>query len=189
MSSIVVNIDTARYFIPSVIFLAILTGRTVPPTRPIKIYGSLALIATVLLLGYDYARARPAPTLLFPDKKALADLLVQQHLTDGYASYWSASIVTVATRGAARVRNVAVCADRAGCGDSFGKVVPVYLIAKQDWYSRFGRRDRPFFVVVDKLDVPQALPQGAVTTTFGTPSRRYDLPEYAVEVFDPAPPR
>jgi hypothetical protein len=78
--------------------------------------------------------------------------------------------------------------DRAGCGASLGKVVPVYLIAKQDWYSGFGRRDRPFFVVVDKLDVPQALPQGAVTATFGAPSRRYDLPEYAIEVFDPVAP-
>jgi hypothetical protein len=188
MSSMLVNIDAARYFIPSVIFLAILTGRNLPAIRPLKIYGCLALSATILLLGYDYAMARPTPTLLPPDKKALADLLVQHHLTDGYASYWSASLVTVATRGAVRVRNVAVCADRAGCGDAVGKVVPVYLIAKEAWYSGFGRRDRPFFVVIDKLNVPQAVPQGAVTATFGTPSRRYDLPEYAIEVFDPVAP-
>jgi hypothetical protein len=188
MSSALVNIDAARYFIPSVVFLAILAGRTLPPTRSIKIYGCLALGATVLMLGYDYAKARPAPTLLIPDTKALADFLVQHRLTDGYASYWSASIVTVATRGAVRVRHVAVCADRSGCGASIGKVVPVYLIAKEDWYSGFGRRDRPFFVVVDKLNVPQALTQGPVTATFGTPSRRYDLPKYAIEVFDPVDP-
>ena len=86
------------------------------------------------------------------------------------------------------MRNVAVCTDRAGCGSAIGKVVPVYLIAKEDWYSGFARRDRPFFVVIDKLNVPQALPQGPVTATFGTPSRRYDLLEYAIEVFDPVAP-
>ena len=184
-SSMLVNIDAARYFIPPVIVLAILAGRTVPPTRLAAAYGGLALGATVVMLGQGYAVARPVPKLLFPDKQALADLLVQHHLRDGYASYWSASIATVGSHGAARVRTLAVCTDRVGCGTAFGKAVPAYLLANQDWYAGFARRDRPFFVVVDKLDVPQGLPQAPVTAAFGTPTRRYDLPGYAIEVFDP----
>jgi len=187
-SSILSNVDTARYFIPSVIFLAILMGRTLAPVRSVVAYGSLAVGATVALLGYGYAVARPAPTLLYPHQQALADLLVQQHLTDGYASYWSASIITVGTRSAARVRTVAVCADPVGCGKSVGKVVPVFLIGKDGWYSGFGHRDRPFFVVIDKVPSGQALLEGPVTATFGAPSRRYELPNYTVEVFDPVAP-
>jgi len=187
-SSILLNIDTARYFIPAVIFLAILMGRTLPPVRSVVAYGCLAVGATVAILGYGYAVARPAPTLLYPQQQALADLLVKQHLTEGYASYWSASIVTVGTRGAARVRTVAACADPVGCGKSVGKVVPVFLIGNENWYAGFGRRDRPFFVVIDKLPVAQALVEGPVAATFGAPTRRFDLPNYTVEVFDPATP-
>ncbi|GAA4496816.1 hypothetical protein [Gluconacetobacter tumulicola] len=184
-SSLLVNVDTARYFIPAIIFLAILMGRTLPPVRSVVAYGCLTVGATIALLGYGYAVARPAPTLLYPRQQALADLLIRQHLTDGYASYWSASIITVGTRGAARVRTVAACTDPVGCGKSVGKIVPVFLIGNENWYSGFGRRDRPFFVVVDKFPVAQALLVAPVTATFGAPTHRFELPSYVVEIFDP----
>lgn len=180
-SGLLVNITAARYFIPAVIFLAILTGRTLAAVPWFKVYGCLALGATVLLLGYAYAKAPPVPTLFPPEVGKLGDALVRHHLTDGYAAYWRASITTIATRGAARVRGVTV-------DPATGKVVPLRLIARDDWYAGFGRRDRPFFVVIDKLDPAQGLAEGPVTATFGKPSRRYDLPEFAIEVFDPVAP-
>lgn len=183
MSGLLYNITAARYFIPAVVFLAILAGRTLPAVRPITIYGCFALVASVWLVGASYARTPPQFALIPPADQQLGDFLVQHQLTHGYAPYWSASIVTIATRGAVRVAPIDP--------DGAGKVRPVHWVSKGDWYGGFGGRDRSFFVVIDKhSDWPRGsrfvIQEQPVIATFGEPTRQYDMPAHSIMVFDPS---
>lgn len=176
-SGILVDIMTARYFLPAVVFLAILTGRTLPAVRSITVYGSFALIASLFAVGISYARIPPRFSLIAPRVQELGDFLIRHQLTEGYAQYWSASIVTMATRGAVHVGGVIT--------DGAGKVVPFLWVSKEEWYKAFGRRDRPFFIVIDMRNSAPELQEGSITATFGAPARQYDLPGYKIVVFYP----
>ena len=162
----------ARYLTAAIVFGAILAGRlaarVVPLIRRRLVVRASAVAAAAATLcfaasvGYNVAEAAPLqPTA------ALGRFLAAHGLVEGVGDYWSASIVTVESRGRVRVRPVTA---------PFGRVVTYTRNSSSTWYTGHTFQ----FLVYNP-----ALPFGDVdaktaTATFGKPAHVWAVDGYLV---------
>jgi hypothetical protein len=174
------DINAARYLVPSVVYGAILAGRftakhiTQHGARR-HVSGAAWAAAALLVCSYfstSWATVRGAGVA--NSTQTLAHWLEVNHLEDGIAPYWDASIVTVVSHGAVRVRPVMV-AD--------GRLHGVAYFSSSEWFRNRGTQERSFLVYE-----PDA-PWGGVNDvsaigTFGPPRATIDLLQYRVLIWD-----
>ncbi len=166
----------ARYLTASAIFGAVLAGRGVArlavllargaPAAALAGLGGLAVCC--LAAGTGYALRQPDPP---QPARALGAYLAAHGLTQGIGDYWSASIVTVESRGAVVVRPVTAL--------PAGRILAYTRNASGTWYE--GQTFQ--FLVYNP-----ALPFGGVdrqsaTATFGPPAETTAVDGYLVLVW------
>lgn len=165
----------ARYFLPALVFGAILAARMVPSIRWLNWASGAALALTLIFAAVSYAKYPTHLQALDPQVVQLADRLAAEHLDHGYGSYWSSSVTTIASRGRIGVGAVDV--------DGSGHIVPRHWNSRDDWYDGFGRT-RPFFALADRRNIESSLPKAPIVATFGPPSRTFDIPGFQVLVYE-----
>lgn len=175
LSNLMVDPTTARYLLPAVVYAGILVARRAPPfpTRPIVVL--LALAGS--LLAIDPSRLTLSPELrLRPGIAEVTKWLQENHLGFGYAQYWTASPVTVASRG--EIRALPLIRDG-------GRIGPYLWNVRRDWYPAPLGSQRPFFVIVDGADAPfpERFSREQAASTFGPASETVKVGDYEVDVY------
>lgn len=165
----------ARYFLPALVFGAILAARLLPANRWLTAAAGGALGLTLIFAVISYTKAPVRLRPMDPQVVRLADRLLGEKLFLGYGSYWSSSVTTVASRGRIGVGAVDV--------DGAGRIVPRHWNSREDWYEGFGQR-RPFFVLADRRNIESSLAEGPVVATFGAPTRTFETPGFNVLVYE-----
>lgn len=174
-STMMVDFWSGRYLLPVMVYLVILTARQ---ARPFPMRGTIVGLALAgSLLSVNGYKLTLHPILhLRAGATELARWLEQHHLRFGYAQYWTASPISVASRG--KVQVLALIANR-------GKVVPFLWNTRDDWYpSRLNAR-RPFFVVIDPpgSSPDGAFPRAAAEAVFGAPAETATVDGFLVEIY------
>jgi hypothetical protein len=128
--------------------------------------GGLVLAGYLVGLGWEISQPATPPQFT-----GLASWLAAHHLTDGLASYWDASIVTVDSAGQVRVRALG------------GNALRPYLwMTDQAWYDpASGRAD--FLVLSSKPYFGGTWTQRQITARFGRPAHVYDIGVFTVLVW------
>jgi hypothetical protein len=128
--------------------------------------GGLVLAGYLASLSWEISQPATPPQFT-----GLASWLAAHHLTDGLASYWDASIVTVDSTGQVRVRALG--------GNTLR---PYPWMTDQAWYDpAFARAD--FLVLSSKPYFGGTWTQGQITARFGRPARAYDIGVFTVLVW------
>jgi len=164
----------ARYLDAVVLFGAFLAARLVGrlvlgAPRPLLavgvLLGALSLATSAAVTAVDLS-ARPPRSA----SAALERFLLAHHLTEGIGDYWAASVVTVDTGGAVRLRPV--------LADGAGRLVADGRQSSADWY-----RGQSFsFLVYAKQPFGGIVP-AAIARTFGAPSHTYRVAGYSVDTW------
>lgn len=163
----------ARYLTASAIFGAVLAGRAAARLAALLARGVPAaalaglgvVVVCLLAAGTGYALGQPDPS---QPASELGTYLAAHGLTRGIGDYWSASIVTVESKGAVVVRPVT--------GLPAGRIVAYTRNSSSTWYE--GKTFQ--FLVYNP-----ALPFGGVdeqsaSATFGPPSEKTAVDGYLV---------
>jgi len=120
----------------------------------------------------------------------LGQWLRARGLDDGYGGYWEASIVTVATGGAVRVRPVvSTKVYQPGLGPSgmppaTWRLTRIKMSTRDTWYAA---APIPFFVVFDPAsswDRATGVDRDVATRTYGPPRHVYHVDRFTVLVWD-----
>ena len=170
------NLALARYLTAGVIFGAILAGRFVSrawqllPTGRVRLGATLAGIglAAVFAAGMGFQLRSPAPA---QPAVRLGRFLAAHDLRVGVGDYWSASLVTVETRGVVAVRPVVAASN--------GRLVRWEQNSAATWYA-----GRLFSFLVYNLTAPWGgVDTASAVATFGTIARVFDVGSYQVLVW------
>lgn len=163
-----------RYFFPALVCGASLCGRALPSKRWLNALVVLAFIGSAGLTAASYLGRAPIVAVFEPGVSGLADKLVAANLTRGYASYWSASVTTSASRNQVHVAAIEL--------NGAGRLQPKLWNSKATWYKDFGQI-RPFFVLADKRSIEAQLSDKDIRASFGEPTRRLDVQDFEVLVY------
>jgi hypothetical protein len=107
----------------------------------------------------------------------LVQWLNQHHLPFGYAQYWTASPVTLLSRGSVRVLPII---------DREGRTVPYLWNVRHDWFPTPLDTQHPFFVIVDdphSSPGPEAFDTMASEAVLGVPTERAIVAGFKVEIY------
>jgi hypothetical protein len=189
------NLDT-RYRLPLVVIMGVVLARRfgAAGARWIGSRRALAAAAGVLIVLlypgswghylHPYVPKRPSPYLV------LGRWLDAHGLDDGYGGYWEASIVTVATKGAVRVRPVVSTKvhqpgfGAAGTPPDSWRLTRIKFNSKDTWYAGTPAR---FFVVFDdasEWDRLTGVDRDVATKTYGPPHHVYHVDRFTVLAWD-----
>jgi hypothetical protein len=173
-SRVMVDFWSGRYLLPVFIYGAIFIARQAPPLKARFAIGVLALCGSVI--AANAYQVRHFPTLKLREGiPQLTSWLEEHHMTFGYAQYWTASPIAVASRGQVAVLPL--------IGNQ-GKIIPDLWNTRADWFPSPDDSRRPFFVVVD----PPNSSDGGFTrsqceVTFGPPAQRITVADFTIEIY------
>ncbi len=172
-STVMVGFWSGHYLLAVVVFGAILGARSAPKFPSRMLVGASALFGS-LLAANAYALTFHPVLGLRSDAPKLEHWLENRGLQFGYAQYWTASPVTILSRGKVTVRAI--------IGDK-GHLSPYLWISRGDWYpSALGSR-RPFFVILDPPGAPQIFKISDSEAFFGVPSERAKVADCTVDIY------
>jgi hypothetical protein len=190
------GLATARYLLPAVVFGFILLGKRLGDLFEVRRWlfwaACLALLVPALWSFMEQAKvpAPPAP------QTALMAWLDRQGLTEGYADYWDANILTVQSENKIRVRPVR----REGL-----RYAPFRWNTNDGWYQPFppAKTARPFFMLYQTDPAPfrttapgqdsagiagkitaSLLDRWGLLLTFGPPTRIATFDTYQILVWE-----
>ena len=176
LSRYVLDMTSIRYFVPVLVFSAIVLARSEAKNirwrilllLQLSLAASVALILPVGRLGDATRQDEPANVARF---------LRQHRLVEGYGGYWDASIVTVYSHGSVHVRP----AVRGGrCG-----LLPYPSISSSRWYEDADRAERQKTFVIVRTSSNTFFNQGEVLEHYGAPQRVYALGSLLIDVYGP----
>jgi hypothetical protein len=175
-SNVMVVFWSGRYVLPGFAYSVILTARQTPRFKARAIIGTLALAGSLLAgTGYNFTM-HPHLRLYPAGATELAYWLENQDLHFGYAAYWTAWPVTLASRGSVRVLSIT--------DDNNGRTTPELWCTRGDWYPFPLDSRHPFFVIVDPPGAPgRPFKSTASESVFGPPSERTAVAGYTVNIY------
>jgi hypothetical protein len=169
------NPSYARYLTSGVIYASVLTARQAARAYPHlrgrwrrtgATLGAVVLTSYGAAFGLTLAQPRPAQPIV-----VLTQFLETHHLDNGIGDYWAASIVTVDSGGAVRVRPINA--------NLSGRLVRYQRQSAASWY-----RGQSFDFVVYQPTLPYGrVTATTITGTFGPPAHTYVVDGYAVDVY------
>jgi hypothetical protein len=169
-SNLQVGVETVRYLVPFAVMGAILTGRWGP-----LISLSQRRLFVIALSAYTVVAAgtfgqnvrKPLPPSDTPAVR-LADWLKARGLRDGYGEYWSASEVSVVSRGAVNIRPIM---------EYHRHMIPYLCSVDVRWYQT----PVQFVVIGDRNCANVNLT--TVTKAFGPPHQTFEVEGYTVAIY------
>jgi len=160
-----INIMTARYLFPVVVFGAIIVGRQLV-IRDTSRANYLILIGLFGVTCLFFLAPRITAPIGSSPTAQVESWLLSHGYKYGYGAYWEASIITVETSDVVRVRPVVT--------DGSGKIVPFNWLSDQSWYSEPAN-----FLVYDTSGYGGVNMSSAVRT-FGSPSQVVKIGDYTI---------
>jgi hypothetical protein len=164
------GIRQARYMTVSVLFACVLAGRVAGRLWPgVPALGrrvtmgvaGLALLGLAGTLGLQLSQ----PAMQSPPNGLIA-LLESHHLRWGIAGYWSASVVTVDSRGSVVIRPVVI---------ERSQIVAMSDEVDSAWYRRSFQ-----FLVLDQIQSDARLSANIASASFGPPSHVYRVDTWKI---------
>ena len=176
LSRYLLDETSIRYFVPVLVFSAIVLGRREAPTIrwrilllfQLSLAACVALILPVGQLGDPARQDSPSNVARF---------LRQHRLDEGYAGYWDASVVTVFSHGTIHVR-AAIRGGRYG-------LQPYLWISSSRWYREADRGGRQTTFVIVRTSSNTFFNQSDVLEHYGAPERIYPLGTLLIDVYEP----
>jgi hypothetical protein len=168
LSTQAVDLGSARFLTPVVIFGAIIVGRNINIKQRWLSLATILLLVTYLFFFVPRLLAPPATSIA-----ADAENWLQTNgYTSGYGSYWYASLITVDTSANITVRPV--------LAQSNGYVAPYNHLSDSAWYANMPAN----FLIYDDNDSGAALNVDAAAKTFGMPSQIKQIGELTILIWD-----
>jgi len=172
-----IDIGSARYLLAPLTYGVILTGKRagdlvlrLPSSAQRVMTLTLVVLAGVYLATSVSVLRQPVP---LDDASAVAKWLDGRGFFDGYAQYWSASIITVQSRERVRVRPVSGVSGRLSAN-------PYY--ASSEWFSRGTSPSR--FVVLSTTEYLDGVDERVAVATFGLAAVSTDIGHYRILIWD-----
>jgi hypothetical protein len=167
-----------RRLVPGIVCVAVLTGRlagSLVAGIPRRAAYVAALTTAVLLAGHLFVVARwtgyPRPV---DEGAQVAKFLKGQGLSTGFGAYWTASSVTVASKGKVVVRPIYAY---------HGALERFPFNQKRQWYA--GDTARPKnFVLWDTKTPTYGVEESLAVKTWGSPAKRLTFKHFVVLVWD-----
>jgi hypothetical protein len=174
-----VDVNSTRYLLPSLVYGAVLTGRRLGDVaerlprraRPV-LTAALVAMGTVYLAASISGMGRPRPA---DPAGELVEWLAANDLSAGFGPYWSASILTVKSRGAVTVRPV---------GALEGRLHGRTYYASVDWFRTDGQAPRRFVVYQPGDPPPDGVDDHSAEATFGPPARAARVGPYRILIWN-----
>ncbi|OXM14214.1 hypothetical protein [Paenibacillus herberti] len=160
--------DTTRYLIPVVFLGAVLVGRWFNTFE----WNPNKNVIVAMVIGF-YALSMFSPFSLQRDLNKMDKLQVyleNQGLTNGYASYWLSSPITVYSNAKVKVRQVTATSDE--------KITPFIFLAEKKWYDSSAN-----FIMYDSSDWGSVNKLTAINT-FGKPVKELQFEDVHILVWD-----
>jgi hypothetical protein len=174
-----VGVNSTRYLLPSLMYAAVLTGRRtgdlaerLPRRRRAVLTAALVTLGTVYLAASISGMGRPRPA---DPAGEVVQWLAANHLSAGFGPYWSASIMTVKSRGAVTVRPVQAVEGRLHGRRHYASV---------DWFRTDGRTPRRFVVYPPGDPGLGGVDDYSAEATFGPPARAARVGPYRILIWD-----
>ena len=175
-STRIVDASTIRYFLPALVFGAILIARRQIVTRWLGPYLYFALSASLAFSLMTYAQIPRRAVLVGKEIEAVSSWLSNNDLINGYGPYWSSSIVTVATKDRVKIRAL--------ISDGAGKLKPFEWMADKRWYQCGATGGtRAVFVLADDKE-GNFYREADVLRTLGEPRDKHEVGQYIINVYD-----
>lgn len=180
-STQMVNATSIRYFLPALVFGAILIARTQINTRWFGAYLYIALSASLAFSLSAYAQNPRGAVLMPKELDAVSNWLSNNDFSYGFGPYWSSSIITAATQNRITVRALIAAPG--------GKVKPWEWMADKRWF-RDGAISglRPFFVLTHDAE-EEFFREADVLRTLGEPRVKHEIGAYIINIYDPTDER
>lgn len=172
LSTALVNVSSGRYFLPVLVLGSILLSRKKNiSTIMISIYAITFIVSgTIFIKSYSEVK----PKLVSSETALLSKKLEKLGLHDGYAPYWTSSIVTVWSKELVRVRALVQTGDK--------QLIPYRWQADRSWYPRHLALTKPFFVL--SMPGPNSpISQASVLKTFGEPCSSHESGNYQINIY------
>jgi hypothetical protein len=170
LSSTINALDTERFLLPAAIATILLFCTHMPNSRALM--GYLAVLALVNFGTELQQLGRTPKTIYAPPVAQVTTCLEEAGLTNGFAGYWLASSVVIASD--------QTITSRAIMQDPSGAIVPMQWLANARWFHN-PSRSAGFFVITAPDD--RLLPRGAALQAFGTPASSLFLPGAVIDVY------
>jgi hypothetical protein len=175
LSNVMIVPAGGRHVLPSVVYAAILTARQAPQFKARAMVGALAVLASLMAVNAYNLTVHPRLQLYPKAATQLAHWLQNQGLRFGYATYWTASPVTVASGNSVRALALA---------EENGRLVPRLAEACGDWYPNPLNSRRPFFVIIDSPEmVGSTFKSTDCESLFGSPSESTAVERFIVNIY------
>jgi len=170
LSSTINALDTERFLLPAAIAAILLFCTHLPGSRALTAY--LAVLALVNL-GTELQELHRTPKAIYePPVAQVTKCLEDAGLNNGFAGYWLASSVVIASDQTITARAI--------MQDPSGAIVPMQWLAKSNWFHNPSRK-AGFFVITAPDD--RLLQRGAALQAFGTPASSLFLPGAVIDVY------
>jgi hypothetical protein len=175
LSNVMIVPAGGRHVLPSVVYAAILTARQAPQFKARAMVSTLAVLGSLMAANAYNLTVHPRLQLYPEAATELAHRLQNQGLRFGYATYWTASPVTVASRNSVRVLALA---------QENGWLVPRLDETCAAWYPNPLNSRHPFFVIVDSPEMVGSTFRSAdCESLFGPPSESITVERFTVNIY------
>ncbi len=171
MTDIAVNEESARYFCYLPVLVAIVFARNASRIFEAKgrVYTCILALVVVTIIGRIYSISADKPVGLETHQE-LIEVLQENNLTYGYASYWNASATTVLSNEQIKVRAIVGQDDKLHMFNWFCKTA---------WYVQPAN----FVIVTDENDNFGVTPTN-IKRELGEPSQTLTCGDYNIYVYD-----
>jgi hypothetical protein len=175
LSNVMIVPAGGRHVLPTVVYAAILTARQAPQFKARAMVSTLALVGSLMAVNAYNLTIHPHLQLYPEAATKLAHWLQNQRLRFGYATYWTASPVTVASGNSVRV--LALIQEN-------GRLIPRLAETCGDWYPNPLNSRHPFFVIVDPPEMVGSTFKGSdCKSLFGPPSESTAVAGFTVNIY------
>ncbi len=173
-----VDINSARYMGYFPIYFAVIVIRFLYSKGILNFklfYNKLSVSVALLVIVFVLLLQTISLPLSFDVKdntgrNGISDFLYENGLTCGYASFWSASTLTVESRERVKVRAVTY-------NHELISFTPYYWYTKTDWYTETAN-----FVIIDSNGT--FFTRDNVLTVFGEPSKIFNYSDFEIFFYD-----
>jgi hypothetical protein len=172
-TNVMLDLTGARYVLPALVLLAIPAAARLSDSVPtVRFFAAVATLS-VLAVPASFLWLRHNPQVYDHSKESIAAYLEREHLTDGYAPYWSAGVVTADSSGRVRARPVFATAT---------SIVPNPWLANSHWFTKVPKGSERF-VLVNHQMMPQDFGEVEAERAFGKPERTEQFESYTILIY------
>lgn len=168
------DISSSRYCFPILILGVVLASIALPANPAPQLVVKVATVVSAVAFCAAYLLSVQNPIFAEKQDSDLADFLKSNHMTQGYAPYWTSSIVMVLTDGDSRLRAV--------MSSGADSLEPFKWLSKHDWYQ-LPPKGQQRFVIVDSRARPFSYERQRVINVLGQPLNSYHVGPYEILMY------